>query len=88
MNVGKRGPSDPREGRRSRVERVTGRTDGKDFEPTNRLNRFSVTGEGQPSSAPAGLVSLLVILTALAARILTNRMSELLTSGTVGRTVG
>lgn len=54
---------------------MTGRTDGKDIEPTNRLNRFPATGDGQPSSAPAGLVSLLVILTANAARILTNRMS-------------
>jgi hypothetical protein len=67
---------------------VGGRTDGKDFEPTNRLNRFPATGEGQPSSAPGGLVSLLVILTANTVKILTNRMSELLTSGTVGRTVG
>ena len=54
---------------------MAGRTDGKDIEPTNRLNGFPVTGEGQPSSAPAGLVSLLVILTANAARILTTRMS-------------
>jgi hypothetical protein len=45
---------------------------------------FPATGEGQPSSAPEGLVSLLVILTADAVGILTNRMSELLTSGTVG----
>ncbi len=64
------------------------RKDGKDLEPTNRLNRRLATGEGEPSSAPAGLVSLLVILTANAARILTNRMSELLTSGTVGGPVG
>ena len=67
---------------------MAGRIDGKDIEPTNRLNRGLATGEGQPSSAPAGLGSLLVILTANAARILKNRMSELLTSGTVGRTVG
>ena len=67
---------------------MAGRTDGKDIEPTNRLNGFPVTGEGQPNSAPGGVVSLLVIRTATAARILTNRMSELLTSGTVGGPVG
>jgi hypothetical protein len=70
------------------VERVPGRTDGKDFEPTNCLNVFPATGEGQPSSAPGGLVSLLVIRTVTAVGILTNRMSELLTSGTVGGPVG
>jgi hypothetical protein len=43
---------------------VTGRTDGKDIEPTNRLNGFPATGEGQPSSTPGGLVSLLVVRTA------------------------
>ena len=67
---------------------MAGRTDRKDIEPTNRLNGFPAAGEGQPSFAPGGVVSLLVILTANAARILTNRMSELLTSGTVGGPVG
>ena len=46
LKVGKGGPSDPPEGRRRRAERVAGRRDGKDFEPTNRLNSILGTGEG------------------------------------------
>jgi hypothetical protein len=68
-------PKRPTGGKARPGRAVAGRTDGKDIEPTNRLNAFPATGGGQPSSAPAGLVSLLVILTATAVRILKNRMS-------------